>query len=170
MGGQSLLGSGGDGGGLAASIPSLGPKSGPGQPGRKAGPNVVAPTRARYRPLLERWPHRERFGMGAPARLQPVEVETKRSAASAAPTIAWSRAPVNRAAAESKFPRTPAARGAARPSLRHPLPTTVFRLNRGKYAGATNPEQARLPSGSRACSCFTVPGGPRPGGPVGHPR
>jgi hypothetical protein len=49
-------------------------------------------------------------------------------------------------------------------------PQTVFRLNRGKYAGATNPEQARLPSGSRACSCFTVPRLSRPDGPVGHPR
>jgi len=25
-------------------------------------------------------------------------------------------------------------------------PQTVFRLNRGEYAGATNPEQSRLPS------------------------
>jgi hypothetical protein len=47
---------------------------------------------------------------------------------------------------------------------------TVFRLNRGEYAGSTNPEQAGLPSGSRACSGFTVPRLSRHLGPVGHPR
>ena len=45
-----------------------------------------------------------------------------------------------------------------------------FPKTRAKSDGATNPEQARLPSGSRACSCFTVPRLSRPLGPVGRPR
>ena len=45
-----------------------------------------------------------------------------------------------------------------------------FPKTRAKSDGAMNPEQARLPSGSRACSCFTVPRLSRPLGPVGRPR